>query len=430
MAFVMVLSMVPTYVFAAEASRITFTHDKDEYFYSQLNDNAKGIYDAMWDMYQQGKFLTGTEDYDLTEAGGPLTSAEVLAYAQGDRTIFNDFAAAKDAFDLDHSEIWYLDSSYLSFKAAKSEDGTYHALMGIGRSDNYFLAGDASLAASVESKDAEVQAALSKIIAQANLDLAHAESKGYSEADKTAAIVRSVHNSVVNTLSYRFEDECKEGNEKYIRTLYALATHEGVCEAYARAMQVCLTQLGVDCVLIHGVQSSGTPEDHMWNAVNIPDEDGTDRWYVVDATWDDPLTADWFGRRDLVDVSKSGGVDGKENTTYLLVGQNIVGQNWLPSGNVSVGNVTDGDEPFEFQYPEINRASFDGSTMFQDENGLKAPAPWRMFPPAASPLHSRATTPPRPSRRASTSSSRCTRPIRTAPSASSRIGTMWMPLWL
>ena len=290
MAFVMVLSMVPTYVFAAEASRITFTHDKDEYFYSQLNDNAKGIYDAMWDMYQQGKFLTGTEDYDLTEAGGPLTSAEVLAYAQGDRTIFNDFAAAKDAFDLDHSEIWYLDSSYLSFKAAKSEDGTYHALMGIGRSDNYFLAGDASLAASVESKDAEVQAALSKIIAQANLDLAHAESKGYSEADKTAAIVRSVHNSVVNTLSYRFEDECKEGNEKYIRTLYALATHEGVCEAYARAMQVCLTQLGVDCVLIHGVQSSGTPEDHMWNAVNIPDEDGTDRWYVVDATWDDPLT--------------------------------------------------------------------------------------------------------------------------------------------
>ena len=161
----MALSLAPSYAFAAgSGAALTYTHSKNEYFYRQLNEDAKGIYDAMWTMYEQGKFLTGTADYDLTAQGGPLSTDEVAAYVKGDRTIFNDFAAAKDAFDLDHSEIWYLDSSYLSFRVANGTDGC-HAIMGIGRADNYFLAGDAALGSDVRSMDAKVDAALKQIIA-------------------------------------------------------------------------------------------------------------------------------------------------------------------------------------------------------------------------------------------------------------------------
>ena len=119
-------------------------------------------------------------------------------------------------------------------------------------------------------------------------------------------------------------------------------------------MQFVLNKLGIPCVLIHGLQTSGTPEAHMWNAVRIGEE-----WYVVDATWDDPVGLDANGN---IKVSGQNGLDGAETETYLLVGQDVTAANWKPSGHVSTGEK-------EFSYPEIALVSYGSSVL--DRNGLK-----------------------------------------------------------
>ena len=362
----MVLGAVTAFA-PAKAAYEPVPADSD-YFYSQLGTRARAIYDKLLGEFtgdDRELYYEGTRSIDLmglTAKGGgqPLiTDEDAVAYSKGNKDIFNDFCAAKDALDLDHSELWYIDSGYLSFRVTHGNDG-YHVLVGPGRGATYLLGG--RTISDVAKKDAALDEAVTAICEEALKSLNSADPDGsYSETDRTAALVTSVHDQVTRKIHYRYEIECHDAdNAKYIRTLYGIVTHEGVCEAYARTMQVCLTRLGIECVLVHGLQTDGTPEDHMWNAVNISSR-GLDHWYAVDATWDDPLTADWQGKRDL---TFNFGLDEKETNTYLLVGQNVVGEHWVPSGFVSTGN-------FEFSYPTLETSSYSGDTAFGDDNGLR-----------------------------------------------------------
>ena len=317
----------------------------EHWFYDQLTSGGQAIYNALWDMYQRGMMKDGGTSYDLTSEG-VLSQPDVAAYLAGDRALFKDFAAAKDAFDLEHPEVWYVDSSYLSFRVAQDSAGTYHAYIGPGRSDDYYVAGVRN-AGDVDQKTWELNARIDAIVAGAR-----AVANG-SGAESAARQVRYVHEQITKSISYRFETECRSENAGYLRTTYALVTHEGVCEGYARSMQMVLNRLGIPCVPIHGLQTSGTPEAHMWNAVQIGGA-----WYVVDATWDDPVGLDANGN---IKASGWDGLDGAETETYLLVGQDVVGANWRPSGFVSTGTM-------EFTYPDIALSSFGGGML--EKNGL------------------------------------------------------------
>lgn len=71
-----------------------------------------------------------------------------------------------------------------------------------------------------------------------------------------------------------------ESNHPDIYTAYgALVQRKAVCEGYARAFQMLLNGLGVDCV---GVLGTGDDEMHIWNCVRLDDS-----WYNADVTWDD-----------------------------------------------------------------------------------------------------------------------------------------------
>ena len=76
----------------------------EHWFYDQLTTGGKAIYNALWDMYQRGMMRDGRTSYDLADEG-VVSQANIVAYLNGDRTLFNDFAAAKDAFDLEHPEV-------------------------------------------------------------------------------------------------------------------------------------------------------------------------------------------------------------------------------------------------------------------------------------------------------------------------------------
>ena len=328
----------------------------EHWFYGQLTTQAKAIYNALWDMYDKDMMKDGQTSYDLTK-DNIVSQSAIKAYLNGDRTLFNDFAAAKDAFDLEHPEVWYVDSSYLSFRVTQdANNGPYHAYIGPGRSDKYYVAGVQDTA-DVNVKTRELNAEIDSIKSGAE----NIARSGLKELSADAMIIKQVqyvHKRITESISYRYETDCKAENVGYVRTVYGLVTHEGVCEAYARSMQLVLNRLGIPCVPVHGLQTSGTPEAHMWNAVQI-----AGKWYVVDATWDDPLVLDAAGN---IRAGKDG-FDGYETENYLLVGLDIVGGNWQPSGYVSTGTK-------EFQYPEIASTSLSTSIPVVESNGLTVAA--------------------------------------------------------
>ena len=70
----------------------------------------------------------------------------------------------------------------------------------------------------------------------------------------------------------------------------ALVAHKAVCAGYARAYQLILNRLGIECGYISGtaVNTKGETEAHAWNYIKA---DGV--YYLVDVTWDDPVDEDY-----------------------------------------------------------------------------------------------------------------------------------------
>ena len=285
------------------------------YFYKQLGPQAQKIYDALETAYTSGNLESGTKGISLD---GVIGSSAATDYLKGNRSLFNDFSAAKDAFDLEHPEAWYFDSAQLSLNVTGNTTSAT-ASMGTGKSDRYYVMGVKN-AEDAASKTTELEKRVKTIA-----DAAKNKSGTYEK-------IKYVHDQVINSISYKYEFECKTGNEGFIRTAYALITGEGVCEGYVRSFQMILNELDIPCVPIHGMQTTGTPEQHMWCAVYISDDKGTG-WYVVDPTWDDPLP------------------DGHERDDYFMVGNDVIAANWIPSGHVSTGTM-------EFTYPSIAPRSY------------------------------------------------------------------------
>ena len=332
-AMVLGLAWQPAYAADSGTSGSTTA---DHWFYNQLSGGAKAIYNALENAYKSGELKTGTKSVSLDSVIGSTAATD---YLKGNRSLFNDFSAAKDAFDLEHPEAWYFDSAQLSL-TVEGNTSSATASMGTGKSDSYFVMGANDGDGGLTARDKALEDEVAAIAATART-----KSSTYEQ-------IKYVHDAVVNSISYRYEFECSDGNEGFVRTAYALITHEGVCEGYVRSFQMILNELGIPCVPIHGMQTSGTPEAHMWCAVYISDEKSTG-WYVVDPTWDDPVV--------LSGARAAPGLDGGERYDYFMVGNDVIGSQWIPSGHVSTGAM-------EFAYPSIAPRSYGAGQI--EVNGL------------------------------------------------------------
>lgn len=63
-----------------------------------------------------------------------------------------------------------------------------------------------------------------------------------------------------------------------------LVGRKGICMGYSLTFQLFMDICGIECVTVPGTAHAGTDE-HAWNMVKLEDE-----WYVVDVTWDDPVS--------------------------------------------------------------------------------------------------------------------------------------------
>lgn len=311
------------------------------YFYDQLGEHSKVIYDGLRAMYEAGALLTGTASYDLADTGhkSHFTQKQIKAYQADQRALVNDLNSARDAFYYDYPDLFYFNYNALGVRIAADAGGTLHAWLGSGRKPNYF--NGFTTEADARAAQEKYEAAMSKLVKEAKA----AKAAEGEDSDKVAQI-RYVHDAIIRQTVYKLDDVCKPANLPFIRTAYgAMVTGEGVCEAYARAFKTAMDRLGIPCVLVAGAYlRNGTDvEAHMWANVQVGK-----KWYGVDVTMDDDSR-----------------LEAKEAVPndYLLAGSATMNTYHTPNGVMSNPNK-------EFKYPTLEQNDY-GLTEVHNANGLQ-----------------------------------------------------------
>ncbi len=298
------------------------------YYYGQLGALPQRFYRALQDMHQSGLFKTGTAEYDLIEHG-VLTEQEVASYIEGAAEVPVAFGAARDAYYMDHPELFYVDIYNVMINVGR-EGSDYFAYLGVGRSRNYYASGFDSVAS--------VDAALARWEQKLNAVVAEADTKTEAK-DKIAA----VNAWLVDPANVQYDWDLYDNRDGGVNasqtgfTAYgALVDGKAVCSGYSRAFKAAMDKLGIDCVSVSGYGLSKTGyANHEWNYVRLDD-----KWYAVDTTWNS--------------------ADAQSATRYLLVGENTFRYDHMSDSVISTSG-------YELPYPSLNETAYGVS---EDEDGL------------------------------------------------------------
>ncbi len=285
----------------------------DKYFYNQLEEPSKIIYNALESNKENMK--SGTYQIEL---GDSFT--DILNNENGQDELGDYYQSAIEAYTYDNPDVFYLSPNkmYLNIETTTSSTGvSYNVYINNGNENNYF-SDEFTSAAQVETAISQIETVKNNILAQKTGDV-------YSD-------IKLVHDYLVDNIEY--DSTLSKDN---IYDIYgALINHVAVCEGYARAFKYILDEMGISCVLVigTGTNSSGETERHAWNYVEIQGS-----WYAVDCTWDDPI------------VVGGGTVSESSKYKYFLKGSNDFLTDHTPSGQFTSGGK-------EFTYPTLSTSSY------------------------------------------------------------------------
>lgn len=277
-----------------------------KYFYSQINDNAKFMYDGIYKNINVLKDGAGTIEFDINKNG-----------------IEDDFQTAWDAINLDNPGIFYIDTKKLSLKTQ-----TITTFFGAKTTYQYILEpaeGNTNYLAKPFNSKEDVENAISKTESIANSVVNNARGSTYDK-------VKYVHDYVINTTSYDEDNTLNNGN------IYGtLVNHKAVCEGYAETIKYLLDKLNIPCVIVYGdgLKEDGSREYHSWNYVKMDNEN----WYAIDATWDDPI------------IIGNGTLPESEKYTYFLKGSKSFSSAHIEEKDVSGTGQS-------FKYPKLSENDF------------------------------------------------------------------------
>ena len=236
---------------------------ENKYFYKQLTDNQKKIYNGL--LENKDNMISGTYVIDY---GSQFS--EILKQENGSKILGYDYQAAVDAYLQDNVDMFYIDVTKLYLhieKNVRAFNTTFKVSIGPAENSTYFNI----------NYNSEVQARKAKRLVEEKKKSIISSLSG-SDYKK----IKAIHNYLVKNIEY---DQNHTSKETY--SLYgALIDNRCVCEGYAKAFKYLVNSVGIDCELVRGVatNSSGISESHVWNAVYLENN-----WYYVDVTWDDPI---------------------------------------------------------------------------------------------------------------------------------------------
>lgn len=284
-----------------------------KYYYYQLNDNAKKIYNTI--EKNMDKMKSGTYEISLSE-----DIANRLKEDNGMELLNYDFQSAWDAIIMDRVELFYVDVAKINLKIktiTKGKNVKYKLSMGVGDSENYLEDGF--------QNEQIVDMALSQIESIANQIAANTSGDNYSKITK-------VHDWLVDNVEYGTSISGKNAYNIY----GTFAMKSVVCEGYAEGFKYIMDKLGIPCILVSGTaqNSEGTTENHEWNYVQL---DG--KWYAVDVTWDDPI------------IVGGGSLTYASRYRYFMKGSLSMDVNHFPRGQFS-------QKGMEFKYPNLESRNY------------------------------------------------------------------------
>ena len=232
--------------------------DTTKYFYNQLTNNQKKIYDQIW-------AVGPVETIDIDMTGISITSTSALSSTCQNNAVSSaqqDIIMALSALNEDKPLFFWL--SGFSF----IPDGI------VERSGMSYVCTITALTITMSldtTHFADYNDVQTKYDAVVD-NLATIKVNGISRHEK----LKSINDYLANNLVY--DDTLSEPN---IYDVYgALINGLCVCEGYAEAFKLLCDREGIPCVTVVGTGGGGA---HKWNMVEM--EDG--EWYTLDSTWND-----------------------------------------------------------------------------------------------------------------------------------------------
>ncbi len=277
------------------------------YFYNQLTDNGKMIYNMI------EKNLDNMKTGSYTINFGTKFN-DILQTEKGKADLKVDFQAAWDALALDNPMVFFIDVTklYLTIESTTLGSKTVcNAYIGPEQGVSYLING---------VKTEHIDEYEKKLEAIKNNVVAKVEGSDYDK-------LKQIHDVLVEQLEY---DQTLSRNHTH--DIYgALVEKCVVCEGYAKAYKYLLDGVGIPCVLVSGkgTNSKGETEEHIWNYVFLGK-----RWYAVDVTWDDPII--------------TGGIlTNSMKYKYFLRGSDSFNRNHIANNYLS-------NNSFKFVYPSLS----------------------------------------------------------------------------
>ena len=284
------------------------------FYYNQLNDYAKIIYDGLKDNKEQLK--TGTYVINFGTEFNTL-----LHTTAGEQELNEAFQSAWNAFSYDDTDLFYIDVEKMMLIRETTTLGgisTHQISIGPGENGSYLKE-----EFNTEEKVIEAQAYIQGIVDQVVEQTAQ---------DNVVLKAEKVHNLLISIIDY--EDSINNTNQF---TIYgALHDRKAVCEGYARTFKYLMEQINIPCVLVSGTatNSQGETESHAWNYVQI-----NNQWYAVDVTWDDPV------------IIGGGEITEDMMYQYFLKGSETFFANHTEDGVISEGSM-------EFSFPMLSTTDY------------------------------------------------------------------------
>ena len=216
------------------------TSVKIKYYYDQLDNNAKVIYDALEN--NKNNFKKGNYTINLSTKFNDL-----LHTSDGERILTDACQSAWDAFTYDNPEIFYIELSKISLITEYTTIGyktTYSVSIGPGDNTNYFQSGFSS--------EEQVKEALNEV---ENVKTEIIQTSSGNDYDK----ILKVHDALANMIEYD-----TTVNRINTHNIYgALKEKTCVCEGYAKAFKYILDDLNIPCILVSGKATNTNRTDRI-----------------------------------------------------------------------------------------------------------------------------------------------------------------------
>ena len=282
----------------------------NKFYYSQLDQYGKKIYDKLMDNTENMKdglfSVVFKNDFD-----------DLLHTENGSEVLDNAYKHGVCAYFLENPDLFYLNINKLCITTKKTIIPLFtNYEVSIGAEEGSYLQQGYIDKVQINNTKSTLDSIKAQIVDAC---------KDKTDYEK----IKIVHDYLVDTIEYQ-----EDGVSNRYNIYGALIDRKAVCEGYSRTFKYILDDLNISSVLVYGeaLNTNSERESHTWNYVYLKNQ-----WYAVDVTWDDPIL-------------RRGTMTDEIRYSYFLKGSDEFFKDHIESYQIAEGT--------NFKYPELNKTDY------------------------------------------------------------------------